>query len=156
MASWESTSQAMFARGSAVLTGMGGRVASYWIVGFGLAAVFLVVRNSTWQSSAQLHTVMEAIATVLALVVGGMALARFYSKKNNTFLFIGAAFLGTSFLDGFHAVVTSEFFSPLLPSDLPSLITLELGSFATLSFPPPVSGLGCMDSGASLRPLRPR
>ena len=100
----------------------GGRIVAYLVVGAALVLGFLMVRGSTWQSGAQLHTVMEALATLLALIVGGMALARFYSRKSNALLFVGAAFLGTSFLDGFHAVVTSEFFSPLLPSDLPSLI----------------------------------
>ena len=51
-----------------------------------------------------------------------MALLRFYTKKNNTFLLIGTRFLGTALLDGYHAVVTSAFFAPYLPSDLPSLI----------------------------------
>ena len=54
---------------------------------------YLILRDSTWQSSAQLHTVMEAVATFLALLVGVMALVRFYSKKINIFLFIGAGFL---------------------------------------------------------------
>jgi PAS domain S-box-containing protein len=65
---------------------------------------------------------MEVIATVLALLVGVMALVRFYSKKDNTILFIGAGFLGTAFLDGYHALVTSTAFAPYLPSDLPALI----------------------------------
>ena len=94
----------------------------YW----GLAAVlvmsYVVLRTSTWQGGAQLHTIMEVVATLLALMVTAMALVRFYSKKNNTFLFIGTGFLGTAFLDGYHAVVTSKFFAPYLPSDLPALI----------------------------------
>ena len=40
------------------------------------------------------------------MIVGATALVRFYSKKDNTFLFIGAGFLGTAFLDGYHTVVT--------------------------------------------------
>lgn len=98
------------------------RSAVYW----GLAAVlvmsYVLLRKSTWQGGAQLHTIMEVIATLLALMVGAMAVVRFYSKKNNTFLFIGTGFLGTAFLDGYHAVVTSKFFAPYLPSDLPALI----------------------------------
>ena len=39
---------------------------------------------------------MEALATLLAFVVGAISLVRFYSKKNNTFLFIGTGFLGTA------------------------------------------------------------
>jgi len=80
------------------------------------------MRGTTWHGSATLHTVMEAVATLLALTVGAMALVRFYSKKNNTFLFIGAGFLGTAFLDGYHAIVTSAAFKPFMPSDLPHLI----------------------------------
>ncbi len=51
-----------------------------------------------------------------------MALVRFYTAKNNTLLLIGAGFLGTTFLDGYHAVVTSSFFAENFPSGLPSLI----------------------------------
>lgn len=69
-----------------------------------------------------LHTHMEIIATILAAIIGVMALVRFYSKKDNLFLFIGTGFLGTAFLDGYHALVTSVVFRPFMPSDLPSLI----------------------------------
>ena len=61
------------------------------------------------------------MSTLLALIVE-VILVRFYGKKNNTFLFIGTGFLGASFLDGYHAVVTSAFFKPFMPSDLPALI----------------------------------
>ena len=80
------------------------------------------MRGSTWHGGAQLHTVMETVATLLALVVGLMALVRFYSKKYNTFLFIGVGFLGTAYLDGYHTIVTSTFFKPYMPSDPPALI----------------------------------
>ena len=99
-----------------------GRVAAYWAVGLGLTLAYGLVRGSTWRGSTDLHTHMEAIATLLALVVGVMALVRFYAKKDNTFLFIGTGFLGTAFLDGYHTLVTSHYFKAYLPSDLPSLI----------------------------------
>ena len=100
----------------------GRRVLGYWLVAIGLTIGYTMMRGSGWQGGAQLHTIMEVIATLLASVAGTMALVRFYSKKNNTFLFIGTGFLGTALLDGYHAVVTSAFFAPYLPSDLPSLI----------------------------------
>ncbi len=99
------------------------RIQSYWILGTALALSYPFARNATWLGSTELHTLMETAATLLALAVGVIALVRFYSKKNNTFLFIGAGFLGTALLDGYHAVVTSSFFAAYLPSDLPSLIT---------------------------------
>lgn len=98
------------------------RALIYWAVGVGITLVYIALRGSTWSGDAQLHTLMETVATMLAMIVGVMALVRFYSKKNDTILFIGAGFLGTAFLDGYHSMVTSSFFAPYLPSDLPSLI----------------------------------
>ena len=59
---------------------------------------------------------------MLAWVAGGMALARYYSRQDVTFLVLGTALLGTGLLDGYHAVVTSAFFAKYLPSELDSLI----------------------------------
>ena len=94
----------------------------YIAVAIGLTLGYIAFRGHEWQGSVQLHTVMEAIATLLAATVGAMALVRFYSRQDNTFLLIGTGFLGTAFLDGYHAVVTSAFFKPFMLSDLPSLI----------------------------------
>ena len=104
------------------LTTARGRMAAYWLTGLVLTVVFTVLHGHQWRGGVGLHTLMETMATLLAAIVGAMALVRFYSKKDNTFLLIGAGFLGTGFLDGYHAVVTSEFFRPFMPSDLPSLI----------------------------------
>ena len=94
----------------------------YWIFGILLTLGLLDRHGFQWRGGSQLHTLMEATATLLALIVGVMALVRFYSKKENTFLFVGAGFIGTAFLDGYHALVTSSFFAQYLPSDLRSLI----------------------------------
>jgi PAS domain S-box-containing protein len=83
---------------------------------------YVLLRGSTWLGSTELHTIMEVIATVLALTVGVMALARFYSRKDSVFLFVGSGFLGTAFLDGYHAVVTSSWFADRFPSPPASLI----------------------------------
>lgn len=69
---------------------------------------FLIARQIEWQGNKTLHTLMEVVATLLALMVGILALIRFYTKKTNTFLLIGSGFLGTAFLDGYHTVVTSQ------------------------------------------------
>lgn len=98
------------------------RKATYIGVFILLSIGYWLLRGSTWQGSTELHTLMETVATVLALVVGVLALVRFYSRKNNTFLFIGTGFLGTAFLDGYHAVVTSTFFAHHFPSVPASLI----------------------------------
>lgn len=85
-----------------------------------LAGLFL--RRSLWLGTAHLHTTMEVVATVLAMVVGVLALVRYYCQKENIFLFLGTGFVGTSFLDGYHAFVSSPAFIQYFPSPPPSLI----------------------------------
>jgi signal transduction histidine kinase/CheY-like chemotaxis protein len=87
------------------------RVVSYALTGGALCAGFLLLRGSAWQGGVHLHTLMEVLATVLAAIIGAMALVRYYSKRDVLFLFVGAGFLGTAFLDGYHAVLTSEWFA---------------------------------------------
>jgi PAS domain S-box-containing protein len=61
----------------------------------------------TWSLGQPLHGVLETLATVLAFVVGALSLVRFYSKKQQTFLYIGTGFLGAAVLDTFHALVST-------------------------------------------------
>lgn len=98
------------------------RVILYSVFFVILSLIHFPLRNSTWQGNAELHTLMEVIATTLATTVGILALIHFYTKKDSTFLFVGTGFLGTALLDGYHAVVTSTFFAALFPSGLGSLI----------------------------------
>ena len=100
----------------------GRRVGAYLLIAAALLVGYAALSDVEWQGTAQLHTVMEVIATVLALFVGVLALLRYYSFKRGGLFFVGVGFIGTGLLDGYHAVVTSEFFSPYLPSGLPSLI----------------------------------
>jgi len=83
---------------------------------------YLYLRDSTWRGNSQLHTLMETVATVLSLAVGSLALVRYYSKKDNNFLFIGTGFVATAFLDGYHTVVSSTHFIAMFPSTPPALI----------------------------------
>jgi len=99
-----------------------GRQASYVATAVLLLAGSALLRNSAWRGDVQLHTLMELTATLLALSVGVLALMRFYSQPDNMFLFIGSGFVGTAFLDGYHAVVTSSYFIGMFPSSPPALI----------------------------------
>ena len=81
-----------------------------------------MLEPAAWKGTAQLHTLMELAATLLATTIGVVAMIRYYSKKENAYLFIGIGFFGTALLDGYHAVVTSSFFSEYLPSGLDTLI----------------------------------
>jgi PAS domain S-box-containing protein len=79
----------------------------YWIilVVLVLGAYFMKFLDVTNDQSR--HTIWEFISTTLAFVVGSLALVRFYSKKQATFLFIGTGYLGAGLLEAYHAVMTS-------------------------------------------------
>ena len=98
--------------------------------GWSLIYVFLTLflllgsvpaHRSAWQGNAELHTIFETIATVLAFVTGAMALVRYYTKKSGMFLLLGSGFLGGAFLDAYHAMVTSSFFAGHTPAALSNL-----------------------------------
>jgi PAS domain-containing protein len=96
------------------------RYTYFAVFAFGLVAC-LCIRDSTWRGDVQLHTLIETVATVLALAAGCLALVRYHSKKDNTFLLIGTAFAATGFLDAYHAVVSSAHFVATFPSSPPAL-----------------------------------
>lgn len=99
------------------------RRALLYILTFAALLVSLgLLRDATWQTGAQFHTLLEGLATTLSFAVGVVCLMRYYPRRENSMLFAGAGFLGTALLDGYHAVVTSSFFSEVLPSALNSLI----------------------------------
>jgi len=88
-----------------------------------LVLLSFFIDNDLWRSSKYFHTIIETIATVLALIVGILSLIHFYSKKAQAlFLFVGVGFLGTSFLELYHTVVTSVYFDIFFPSPPHSLI----------------------------------
>jgi PAS domain S-box-containing protein len=64
-----------------------------------------------WSGSRELHSVMESIATMLALIVGTLSLVRFYANGSAIHLCVGAGFVGTGLLDGSHLVLTSTWFA---------------------------------------------
>ena len=80
-----------------------------------------LVRSVSWHGDAEFHTVLEFLATLLALITGVMALVRYYAKRSSMFLLIGSGFLGASFLDAYHALITSSFLAGRTPSGLSAL-----------------------------------
>lgn len=78
------------------------------------AVIFLVLvggamlaeRSAPLPTGAGAHTMMETIGTLLAFLVGALALVRYYSRKQVTFLLIGCGFLGAAILDLNHVVGT--------------------------------------------------
>src|ERR1700694_2488050 len=47
------------------------------------------IHRSTWLGSAQLHTLIETITTLLGLTTGAMALVRYYPRKSRTYSLLG-------------------------------------------------------------------
>ena len=74
-----------------------------------LAAYFLV-QGQSWHVSVELLTSAEWVATIMSLCVGALALVRFYSQREITFLFVGTGFIVNGVLDGAHAIATSTYF----------------------------------------------
>ena len=86
-----------------------------------LLAGGFVFDQMTWKSNGEMHTLLEAIATVLLLIGGAMSLVRYYTKKTSEFLLLGSGFLGTALLNGYHGVITSSFLAGRTPSALAAL-----------------------------------
>ncbi len=86
------------------------RTVVLWAVFVVLLAGSVVLRGTPWRSSSGVHTLMESVATVMAFIVGALALVRFYSRKQATFLFIGTGFLGAAILNLNHALLTADYF----------------------------------------------
>jgi diguanylate cyclase (GGDEF)-like protein/PAS domain S-box-containing protein len=87
-----------------------------------LGCANLYLRESSWHTDINIHSLLESVATTLAIVVGCLSLVRYYSKKDNMFLFIGAGFIGTACLDGYHTLVSSVHFIRDFPSTPAALI----------------------------------
>ena len=98
-----------------------GRTFAYVLLTLALLLGSFLARRSAWQGSADLHTLLETIATLLGCITGVMALVRYYTKKSYMFLPLGTGFLGGALLDGYHALVTSSVFAAHTPSALSDL-----------------------------------
>jgi len=97
----------------------------------GLLAPRHFLGQLSWIGNAEIHTVLETIATLLAFVIGAMALVRYYSQKTGFYLILGSGFLGAGLLDGIHAVLTSSFCAGCSASSLADL-TLWTGAVSRL------------------------
>jgi len=60
----------------------------------------------TTVTNESVHTLLESMSTLLGFLVGTLALVRYYSRKQVTFLLIGCGFLGSAILDLNHVIGT--------------------------------------------------
>lgn len=98
------------------------RVIVYLLLALALLSGAIATPRFDFRIGPELHTVLEAIATVLALVIGALALVRYYSRKRTTYLFLGTGFLATGFLDGYHATITAPFINSPTDAAFPDLL----------------------------------
>jgi len=125
------------------------RSISYVVLLVVLLLAGAVIRKMTWKSNGEMHTLLESITTVLALISGLMSLVRYYTKKSSTFLLLGSGFLGSAVLNGYHAAITSSFLAGRTPS---ALMPLSLWSGVTSRLF--LALLMCASLWASKRELR--
>ena len=86
-----------------------------------LVSVTPFIARSHWHGTPEFHTVLEVIATEMALMIGVLALASYYAKHSRMLLLIGSGFIGSGILDGCHALVTSTLLTRYMPSGFPAL-----------------------------------
>jgi len=75
-----------------------------------------------WHTTPEFHTVLEAIATQIALTTGALALASYYARRSSTLLLIGSGFIGAGVLDIYHTLVSSPFLAGRTPSQFLGLV----------------------------------
>src|ERR1700733_8704815 len=80
-----------------------------------LVSVTPFIARSHWHGTPEFHTVLEVIATEMALMIGVLALASYYAKHSRMLLLIGSGFIGSGILDGCHALVTSTLLTRYMP-----------------------------------------
>src|SRR3984893_8906976 len=99
------------------------RSLTYGFLALGLLLIGPPIHRSAWLGSAQLHTLIETITTLLGLTTGTMALVRYYTRKSSTYLILGSGFLGVAILNSYHTAITSSFLAGRTPSALSALTT---------------------------------
>lgn len=86
-----------------------------FLVTFG-SFIFIYFSKSDFQTNSQFHTILDILAAVMSLLVGIMALIKYYTRSNDKYLFIGYGFLGTALFDGYHALIASNLLQTFYPS----------------------------------------
>ena len=81
-----------------------------------------VISRFSGRATPEFHTVLEVIATQMALTIGVLALASYYAKRSQMLLLIGSGFIGCGIMDGWHALITSAFLAGRMPSGFAALL----------------------------------
>ncbi|MEZ4414486.1 MAG: response regulator [Gemmatimonadota bacterium] len=87
------------------------RIITYWVMLIAFLLLAVLGRTTAWLGNASLHSLLEAVAMVFAIAVGGLALVRYYARPERLFIYVAIGFLGAGALTAVHAVVSG----PLTP-----------------------------------------
>ena len=120
------------------------RMVIYAGVAVVLTVLSLSTRNIEWSGFDELHTLIEASATILALIVAAMAFTRYYSRPEMKYLWLALAFLGVGFLDAYHTAMTTWISAVYLVGVVHGLA--EWSEFASPAF---LSIMFCLGAWAS-------
>lgn len=102
-----------------------GRLAAYVVTAGGVITGAIVFSGVRWQSSAYEHTTGEAAVTLLAALIGAIAVLRYCARRSGPVLLIACGFLGTAAINGVHTYVTTESYIAYMPSDFGLLMGLS-------------------------------
>lgn len=94
------------------------RVVSYWLLLMTLLVGAVLVRSVPVHGNPLFHSLYEAVTAVVGVLVGGLALVRYYARQERIFLFVGTGFLGSALVTALHAVATG----PLATGELSSAL----------------------------------
>lgn len=91
------------------------RIIPYLFLFLFLLILHPYILNTKYSGNASEYVILEISTALISLIIGILTLIRFYARKNNTFLFIGAGLIGTSIINSYHLIATSSFFHSLFP-----------------------------------------
>ena len=83
------------------------RAALFSVVAIGVVGGWLALLSSTWRGTAALHGAIATAEAGLALFAGVIATLRYYTKRDDRFLFVGAGLLSVFVLDVYYVAVTA-------------------------------------------------
>ena len=122
----------------------------YGVLAVTFAFISVEAVNTEWSGIDELHTVLEASAAIIALVVGAMAFTRHCSHPEAKYLWMAVGFIGAGLLDGFHTALSTWLSAVYFPT---SLDTAAKWTEFALCFICIVLSLLCLTIGSGKMPL---
>jgi hypothetical protein len=98
------------------------RAVTYSGMAVGLLLLCWIAARTDWSGYDELHLLIEAVSSVVALTVSAMAFTCYYSRPEAKFLWLATAFFGAGLLDVYHAALTTWLAAVYLPGMMGSAV----------------------------------